>query len=199
MAVAVSVVAAVSSLLPPVRSTLPRISARATTAATARAMIRLRLRPLFSDGGFGTGGIGMQSACRPMPARGQTVFNGGVDANQRRRRLVEAGIAITSELSLDAVLQTLVRIAAELTGARYSALGVIDRGGHRVGAVPLTYGIDDAHAGRDRRASARARHPRRADSRTRGRCASRRSEHAIHARSASRRTIRRCTASSVSP
>ena len=143
VAVAVSVVAAVSSLLPPVRRTLPRISATATTAATARAMIRLRLRPLFSDGGFGTGGIGMQSACRPMPVRGQTVFNGGVDANQRRRRLVEAGIAITSELSLDAVLQTLVRIAAELTGARYSALGVIDRGGTELERF-LTYGIDDA-------------------------------------------------------
>ena len=55
-----------------------------------------------------------------------------MDGDQRRRRLVEAGIAITSELSLDAVLQTLIRIAAELTGARYSALGVIDRGGHEL-------------------------------------------------------------------
>ena len=51
-----------------------------------------------------------------------------VDHDHRRRALVEAGIAITSELSLDAILQTLVRIAAELTEARYSALGVIDRG-----------------------------------------------------------------------
>jgi hypothetical protein len=37
------------------------------------------------------------------------------------RRLVEAGIALTSELSLDALLQRLVEIAAELTGARYAA------------------------------------------------------------------------------
>jgi signal transduction histidine kinase len=70
------------------------------------------------------------------------VFNCAVDSNQRRRRLVEAGIAITSELSLDAVLQTLVRIAAELTGARYSALGVINRDGTALDRF-LTHGIDE--------------------------------------------------------
>jgi signal transduction histidine kinase len=42
------------------------------------------------------------------------------------RRLVEAGIALTSELSLEAVLQNLVETAAELTHARYAALGVIN-------------------------------------------------------------------------
>lgn len=66
-----------------------------------------------------------------------------MDARARRRALVEAGIAITSELSLDAVLQTLIRIAAELTGARYSALGVIDRSGLHLDRF-VTYGIDDA-------------------------------------------------------
>jgi signal transduction histidine kinase len=48
---------------------------------------------------------------------------------KRLRALVEAGVALTSELSLNAVLQRLVEIAAELTGARYAALGVIDRSG----------------------------------------------------------------------
>ena len=66
-----------------------------------------------------------------------------MDARARRRALVEAGIAITSELSLDAVLQTLIRIAAELTEARYSALGVIDRSGQALDRF-VTYGIDDA-------------------------------------------------------
>ena len=70
------------------------------------------------------------------------MFNSGVDFDQRRRRLVEAGIAITSELSLDAVLQTLVRIAAELTDARYSALGVLDRDGTGLERF-LTHGLDD--------------------------------------------------------
>ena len=46
---------------------------------------------------------------------------------ERLRGLVEAGIALSSELSLDALLQKLVETAAELTGARYAALGVIDR------------------------------------------------------------------------
>ena len=71
------------------------------------------------------------------------MLNERMDARARRRALVEAGIAITSELSLDAVLQTLIRIAAELTEARYSALGVIDRSGQALDRF-VTYGIDDA-------------------------------------------------------
>jgi signal transduction histidine kinase len=60
---------------------------------------------------------------------------------ERLQALVEAGIALTSELALDAVLQKLVDAAAELTGARYAALGVIDR--ERRGLEQfLTSGID---------------------------------------------------------
>jgi signal transduction histidine kinase len=44
----------------------------------------------------------------------------------RIRSLLDAGIALTSELSLDALLQNLTETARELTGARYAALGVID-------------------------------------------------------------------------
>ena len=44
----------------------------------------------------------------------------------RIRSLLDAGIALTSELSLDALLQRLTEMAAELTGAKYAALGVID-------------------------------------------------------------------------
>ncbi len=65
-----------------------------------------------------------------------------MDVNDRRRALVEAGIAITSELSLDVVLQKLVRIAAELTDARYAALGVIGRGGRQLERF-ITHGISD--------------------------------------------------------
>ncbi len=50
----------------------------------------------------------------------------------RLRALVEAGIAVSSELSLDAVLQRIVEAAAEITGAKYAALGVIDRTGSRL-------------------------------------------------------------------
>ena len=44
----------------------------------------------------------------------------------RLRALFAAGLAVTSELSLDALLNRLLEAAAELTGARYAALGVID-------------------------------------------------------------------------
>src|SRR6478735_5829046 len=62
------------------------------------------------------------------------------------RALVETGVAITSELSLDALLQRLVEAAAELTGAHYAALGVIDRSGLELERF-LTTGIDaETHA-----------------------------------------------------
>ena len=48
---------------------------------------------------------------------------------RRLRGLVEAGVALSSELSLNALLQRLVESAADLTDARYAALGVIDRSG----------------------------------------------------------------------
>ena len=64
----------------------------------------------------------------------------------RLRVLVDAGIALSSELSLDALLQQLVETAAQLTGARYAALGVIDRTGHSLERF-LTTGIDpETHA-----------------------------------------------------
>jgi signal transduction histidine kinase len=60
----------------------------------------------------------------------------------RFRELVEAGIAVTSELSLDAVLQRIVEAAATLTGARYAALGVIDPTGTGLERFLVT-GIDE--------------------------------------------------------
>src|SRR5262249_22470970 len=59
----------------------------------------------------------------------------------RLRLLVDAGIALSSELSLDALLQRLVNAAAELTGARYAALGVIDQSGQALERF-LTTGTD---------------------------------------------------------
>ena len=60
--------------------------------------------------------------------------------------LVEAGIAISSELTLDGLLQLLVEKAAGLTGARYAALGVIDATGHELERF-VTHGIDpETHA-----------------------------------------------------
>ena len=59
----------------------------------------------------------------------------------RLRSLIDAGIALNSELSLDALLQRLVEIAAELAEARYAALGVVDPAGQSLERF-LTTGID---------------------------------------------------------
>ena len=55
-------------------------------------------------------------------------------------------MAITAELSLDALLQRIVEAAVELTGARYAALGVIDPDGRALERF-VTTGIDaETHA-----------------------------------------------------
>jgi len=67
-------------------------------------------------------------------------------AIDRLRALVDAGIALTSELSLDSVLQRIVEAAATITGAKYAALGVIDRSGQRLERFVTTGLSSDEHA-----------------------------------------------------
>ena len=69
------------------------------------------------------------------------------DPSDRLRALVAAGIALSSELTLDGVLQRIVDTAAALTGARYAALGVIDRSGEGLDRF-ITFGIDAAQRAR---------------------------------------------------
>jgi len=47
-------------------------------------------------------------------------------ARDRSDLLIEAGLALASELSLDVVLQRIVELAVDITQARYGALGVLD-------------------------------------------------------------------------
>jgi signal transduction histidine kinase len=66
--------------------------------------------------------------------------------SERLRSLLETGLALSSELSLDAVLQKIVEAAAHVTGARYAALGVIDSTGEALERF-VTHGIDpETHA-----------------------------------------------------
>ena len=58
----------------------------------------------------------------------------------RLRALVETGIAINSELSLDGVLERIIEAAARVTGAHYAALGVIDPSGSGLERF-VTYGM----------------------------------------------------------
>jgi signal transduction histidine kinase len=59
----------------------------------------------------------------------------------RLRALLDAGIALAGELSLEGVLQKIVEAAAELTDAKYAALGVIDPTGQELERFVVT-GID---------------------------------------------------------
>jgi signal transduction histidine kinase len=60
----------------------------------------------------------------------------------RLRELFQAGIALNSELSLDALLRRIAESAASITGARYAALGVIDESGAALERFIAT-GIDE--------------------------------------------------------
>lgn len=75
----------------------------------------------------------MTSSARPVVA-------GPGAPNQRLERLVEAGLLLISELSLEGVLQQTVRIAAEVINARYAAIGVLAPDG-RVLESFTTHGV----------------------------------------------------------
>ena len=64
------------------------------------------------------------------------------DPEQRVRDLARAIVAIGSETSLEDVLQQTVDTAARLVGARWAALGVLDRTGSHLERF-ITTGIDD--------------------------------------------------------
>jgi signal transduction histidine kinase len=61
---------------------------------------------------------------------------------RRLRRILEVGRNVVAELDLEAVLQSVLDEARELTGARYAALGILD-GPRRELERFLTRGIDD--------------------------------------------------------
>jgi len=65
----------------------------------------------------------------------------GLDEH-RLARLIDAGRGLLSELDLETVLDRLLQTAADLTGARYVALGVLDAGRRELARF-LTRGIDE--------------------------------------------------------
>ena len=65
----------------------------------------------------------------------------GHAGTSRLRVLVETGIALSSELSLEGLLRRLIETAVELTGAHYGAMGVVDRLGTGLDQF-ITVGIE---------------------------------------------------------
>jgi len=65
-----------------------------------------------------------------------------VQSDQHRLRLLlDAVVSIAGDLSLDSVLERIVRTASELAGARYAALGVLDIGPERRLQAFVTHGL----------------------------------------------------------
>src|SRR3954454_16549214 len=72
-------------------------------------------------------------------------MDAGLLDGPRLRRLIDAGRTLVSELDLDALLEQLLAVAAEVTGARYAALGILDEDRRELERF-LTHGIGpEAH------------------------------------------------------
>ncbi len=65
-----------------------------------------------------------------------------MDQDQRAYRLAEAAAVLSAELSLPNLLQRIVELAAELTSARYGALGVLSPGATGI-AEFITTGVSE--------------------------------------------------------
>jgi signal transduction histidine kinase len=63
----------------------------------------------------------------------------------RLHALIDAMLLMEADTALSSLLQQIVATAAELVGARYGALGVLDRDGQTL-AEFITYGVDDERA-----------------------------------------------------
>lgn len=63
-------------------------------------------------------------------------------SEDRLKTLIEVGLLLTSELSLDGLLQSLAEHSARLLGARYAAIGVLNREATGLAAFH-TFGIDE--------------------------------------------------------
>lgn len=63
-------------------------------------------------------------------------------SEDRLKTLIEIGLLLTSELSLDGVLQRLAAHSARLIGARYAAIGVLDATGRQLEAFH-TFGLSE--------------------------------------------------------
>lgn len=77
-----------------------------------------------------------------LPREVRTRVRGVLDEQARLRRLLDAVVAIASELTLDAVPTRTVESASSLVGARYAALGVLTEGPDRVLRTFVHHGMD---------------------------------------------------------
>ncbi|MCU1433152.1 MAG: hypothetical protein JWP95_2257 [Actinotalea sp.] len=82
--------------------------------------------------------VGIEDLLSELRERAEAVRQ----AQERQAALLEAVVAVSADLGLEAVLHRIVSTACLLVGARYGAMGVLDRGRERL-AEFLTYGVDE--------------------------------------------------------
>jgi hypothetical protein len=85
--------------------------------------------------------------------------NEPITGQERLERLVLTTSALITETSLDAVLDRVVLVAAEVIGARYAAIGVLGPDGRLLERF-VTHGHRRGAPGQDRPAAPRPRDPR---------------------------------------
>lgn len=69
---------------------------------------------------------------------------GILDDQQRWQLLLDAVVTMAADLSVDELLRRIVRVAADLSGARYAALGVLDEAKPDRLRLFVTHGLDEA-------------------------------------------------------
>ena len=101
----------------------------------------------------------MSGGTRPRPALGEVEFDdllrevvtrahGALDQRLRWELLLEAVVSMGGGLSLDTLLDRIVAIASKLVGAKYAALGVLDRSSDRRLRTFIYHGIEPEEAER---------------------------------------------------
>ncbi|HWU32750.1 MAG TPA: GAF domain-containing protein [Marmoricola sp.] len=84
---------------------------------------------------------------QPLDALLQEVLSrvqGILDDQERWRLLLNAVVTLAADLSLDELMRRIVRVAADLSGARYAALGVLDEDSPDRLRLFVTHGLDEA-------------------------------------------------------
>ncbi|GAC1383394.1 MAG: two-component system sensor histidine kinase [Marmoricola sp.] len=92
--------------------------------------------------------VGTPLAQPPLDAALEEVLQrveGILDDQERWRVLLDAVVTMAADLSVDQLLGRIVRIAANLSGARYAALGVLDER-HPELRLFITHGLDESAA-----------------------------------------------------
>src|SRR6266508_3366539 len=127
-----------SSALTPAASRASRRRADSSASASAANTVRGIGCPWSRV--LGPAQTTRRSALQPGGAR---CYAAAVEQGRARdERLLEAGLILSSELSLPLTLQRIVELAAEITGARYGALGVLGADGTITAFI--TTGVSEA-------------------------------------------------------